>query len=59
MTRLSAMKIEPWLLPQIGIGSNVYPSSSIIVQIHETCLLQSESAMYSASVDKYAMLDCW
>jgi len=58
VTGLDAMKIEPWLSPQIGIGLRLYPSSPIRVCIQTTWRLQSESAMYSASVEDKATVFC-
>src|ERR1700735_410578 len=56
VTGLEAIKIEPWLSPQIGTGWSSYPNSPRIVCTQTTCLLQSDSAMYSASVDERAIV---
>ena len=58
MTGLDVIKIEPWLSPQIGIGLRLHPSSPIRVWIQTTWRLQSESAMYSASVEDKATVFC-
>src|SRR5712691_555422 len=59
VTGLEAMNIEPWLSPWMGTGLlNLKPSSPIRARSHVTWRLQSESAMYSASVDDSATVFC-
>src|SRR6266436_5880168 len=59
VTGLADMKIDPWLSPSIGIGClNMMPSSPIRVCIQTTWRLQSESAIYSASVEESATVFC-
>jgi len=53
-TGLNDMNIEPWLSPAIGTVPMDIPSSSNMDLIHTAWRLQSESAIYSASVDDKA-----
>jgi hypothetical protein len=52
------MKIEPWLSPLICMGVTDIPSSSKRNLIQTACQLQSDSAMYSASVLDKATVFC-
>ena len=57
-TGLEARKVDPWLSPHNGIGPKSIPISLKSVQIQTTCLLVSESDMYSASVEESAIDFC-
>ena len=52
------MKIEPWLSPQIGTVGMLMPNSLSRDCIHTACRLQSDKAIYSASVDDKATVFC-
>ena len=57
-TELDPMKIEPWLLPLICMGATLIPSSFKRALIQTACQLQSDKAIYSASVLDRAIFFC-
>ena len=54
VTGLDTMKIDPWLSPQMGIAFRLKPISCKSVLTYTTWWLQSDSAIYSASVEDNA-----
>ena len=58
VTGFEAMKMEPWLSPQMDIGLSWYSSFSNRDYNQTTCLLQLGNAMYSASMEEYAICCC-
>ena len=58
VTALDAMNMDPWLSPQIGMGSSLYPSLPRSWHIQNTCLPQSDKDMCSASTDEWATVGC-
>ena len=52
------MNMDPWLLPQIGIGNKLKPISPNMFLVHTNWQEQLLKAMYSASVDDRATVFC-
>ena len=58
LTGFDPMKREPWLSPATCMGGTLIPSSERRDLIQTTCRLQSDKAIYSASVLDKAMVFC-
>src|SRR5277367_1549765 len=57
-TGLDPMKMEPWLSPLTWMGPTLIPSSFKRDFIQTACRLQSDKAIYSASVLDKATVFC-